>query len=89
MKTTIEVVGFPELVLERAVKAGIARSKTDAIRLGVLSLNSQYSLVSGADELAVAKMMKAEGNNKLAGRQPKTKTEVLKQYPELAKRARK
>lgn len=61
MKTTIEFVGMPELVLEKAVGLGIARSKTDAVRLGVLALNQQYHLVKNAeDDLAIKRMQEME-----------------------------
>ena len=84
MKTTIAVSGFPDLVLSRAVEAGIARSKTDAIRLGILALNSQYGLVNNAeDELVAAKILRVEAKNRKLGRKPETLQEVLKKYPHL------
>ena len=56
MKTTIEITGFPELVLEKAVELGIARSKTDALRIGVMELNNRFKLVRAPeDELAARK----------------------------------
>ena len=71
MKTTIEIAGYPEIVLERAVELGIARSKTDAIRLGVLALNQVYHLLDNAeDELVIRKMQRMEAENEAAGRKP-------------------
>jgi hypothetical protein len=84
MKTTIEVSGFPELVLSRAVEAGIARSKTDAIRLGILALNSQYGLVQSVeDELVIRKILQVEEENRRLGKKPETTEDVLKKYPHL------
>jgi len=84
MKTTIAVTGFPDLVLSRAVEAGIARSKTDAIRLGILALNSQYGLVHSAeDELVSAKIQRVLAKNRKLGKKPETDEDVLKKYPHL------
>ena len=84
MKTTIEIAGYPEIVLERAVELGIARSKTDAIRLGVLALNQVYHLLDNAeDELVIRKMQRMEAENEAAGRKPETLEDVLKKYPRL------
>lgn len=84
MKTTIEIAGYPEIVLERAVELGIARSKTDAIRLGVLALNQVYHLLDNAeDEMVVRKMQRMEAENEAAGRKLETLEDVLKKYPHL------
>lgn len=84
MKTTIELTGFPEQVLQRAVDAGIARSKTDAIRLGVLSLNHEYHLMDGdLDEMAAQKMMRQMAEDKRLGRKMLTEEDVLRKYPHL------
>lgn len=84
MKTTIEVIGYPEIVLERAVEMGIARSKTDALRLGVLALNQIYHLLGSAeDELVIRKMCKMAEENRKAGKKPETFAQVLAKYPDL------
>ena len=86
MKTTIQVVGYPEAVLERAVELGIARSKTDAIRLGVLALDQQYHLVNSAeDELVILKMKRMEEDNRKAGVKPESMGSVLRKYNHLRK----
>ena len=65
MKTTIEVDGLLELVLTRAVDTGLARSKTDALRIGVLALNNQYHLVgSKQDEQVIKNILSVEKQNK-------------------------
>ncbi len=84
MKTTIEIEGYPEFVLERAVALGIARSKTDAIRLGVLALDQQYHLVEHADDmLAIRKMQEMEEDDRKKGRKLLTEDDVLRKYPHL------
>ena len=84
MKTTIEIAGFPEIVLQRAVDFGIARSKTDAIRLGVLALNQQYRLIEpDEDELVVRKILHVIAENKRLGKKNETMADVLARYPHL------
>lgn len=86
MKTTIHVEGFLDLVLQRAVDFGIARSKTDALRIGVLELNKQYRLVENPEaELVIEKMERMEAENKALGRKPLSEEDVLRKYPELRK----
>ena len=75
MKTTIEITGFPELVLGRAVELGIARSKTDALRIGILALNEKFGLVEHAEKELAGKQ--GEKGNQEGGK-PKTKLELLK-----------
>lgn len=84
MKTTIEFVGYPELILEQAVKAGIARSKTDGIRLGVLALNQVYNLITRNESaLVLKKISEMEAKNRAEGKKPETTREVLRKYPHL------
>ncbi|MEK6924107.1 MAG: hypothetical protein AABW54_02630 [Candidatus Micrarchaeota archaeon] len=84
MKTTIEIAGYPEMVLEKAVEFGIARSKTDAIRLGVLALNQQYHLLENVeDELVARKIQSVIEENRRAGRKRETMAGVLLKYPHL------
>lgn len=45
MRTTLAFTGVTERILEKAVALGLARSKTDALRMGVFALNNQYQLV--------------------------------------------
>lgn len=86
MKTTIEIEGYPEVVLERAVQFGIARSKTDAIRLGVLALDQQYHLMENSEaELVIRKMDQMEAENRKAGLRPLTQEDVFRKYPHLRK----
>jgi hypothetical protein len=84
MKTTIEITGFPELVLERAVELGIARSKTDALRIGILELNDKFRLVqSTEDELVARKIQKIEDEIASGKRKTESLEQVFKKYPHL------
>jgi len=59
MRTTVALEGTPEIILERAVELGLARSKTDAIRMGIFSLNREYKLVKDVElELISRKIMR-------------------------------
>ncbi len=84
MKTTIEVTGFPELVLEKAVELGIARSKTDALRIGILELNDKFRLVQNVeDELVAKKVQKIEEEIASGKRKTESLEQVFKKYPHL------
>ena len=61
MRTTIEIEGAIELILNKAVKLGIAKSKTDALRMGALSLNEEYKLIKDFEmEMVAAKLEQEE-----------------------------
>jgi len=62
MRTTVDMDGFPELVIARAIDIGIAKTKNEVIRMGVISLNKEFNLVAKNDtELEmVAKKIKSE-----------------------------
>jgi len=60
MRTTLAIEGAPEAIIEKAVKLGVARSRTDAIRLGILSLNKEYCLIKDLEMELVAKKIAQE-----------------------------
>ncbi len=60
MRTTLEFEGLPDLILQRAVDLGLARSKTDALRMGIFSLNKEYHLVKDIEEAMVARKLGEE-----------------------------
>ncbi len=62
MHTTIQITGTLEQILEEAVEGGLAKTKTEALRMGVLELNNRYHLLerSQEDELAVKKMQRLD-----------------------------
>ncbi len=84
MKTTVHLEGILELVLERAVELGLARSKTDALRLGVMELNREYGLVNARESnLVIEKMQKMEAENRRNGLKVLSEENVLDAYPHL------
>ena len=90
MRTTIEINGFPELVLEKAVSTGIARSKTDALKISVLIMNDKYNLVNDIKEINDQKLINAfkkrEKEMKVKGQRHITNEEVMKKYGHLLKK---
>ncbi len=84
MKTTIEMTGIMERILEKAVEAGLARSKTDALRIGVIELNHHYHLIEDEEaEAVIRKIQRVQAENKKRGGRPQTEAEVLEKYPHL------
>lgn len=60
MRTTLAFEGTTELILEKAVELGLARSKTDALRMGIFALNREYKLVKDVEMALVARKLKNE-----------------------------
>ena len=81
MRTTLAFDGVTEIILGKAVELGLARSRTEALRMGILALNREYSLVKdiGA-ELAAKKMQEEENRMKAAGEEYIPEKEALRKY---------
>jgi len=60
MRTTLQFEGTPELILKKAVELGLARSKTEALRMGVFALNREFHLVKDIEKELVAKKIMEE-----------------------------
>jgi len=90
MRTTIEIKGLPELILEKAVSTGIARSKTDALKVGILIMNDKYKLVDNVKEIDDPKLIAAfkrkEKDMKANKQKYITHEEVMKKYGHLLKK---
>jgi len=81
MRTTLAINGAPELILAKAVELGLARSKSEAVRLGIFSLNKEYGLVKDLEmELVAKKIMKEKAEMKAKGKRFLTLEEALKPY---------
>ena len=81
MRTTVQLVGTPDLILEKAVELGLARSKTDAIRLGILALNKEYHLVKDLEmELVAQKLKREEAEMKRKGKKYLSEKKALSKY---------
>ncbi len=50
MHATIKFEGLVEKILEEAVKEGLAKTKSEALRLGVIELNNRYHLLESLQE---------------------------------------
>jgi hypothetical protein len=81
LRTTLAFGGATELILEKAVELGLARSKTDALRQGVFSLNREYNLVKDIEvELAEKKLKREETEMKQKGKRYLSEKEALSKY---------
>lgn len=81
MRTTLAFRGATEVILEKAVELGLARSKTDALRMGVLALNREYKLVKDMELELVARKIKSEREEmKRKGTKYLTEKEALREY---------
>ena len=81
LRTTLAFSGATELVLEKAVELGLARSKTDALRMGVFALNREYNLVKDLElELVEKKLKKEEAEMKRKGIKYLSEEKALSRY---------
>jgi len=60
MHTTVKFEGYINEILEHAVSKGLAKTKMEALRLGVIELDHRYHLLDREDELAVRKMQQID-----------------------------
>ncbi|MBI1974105.1 hypothetical protein HYS54_04800 [Candidatus Micrarchaeota archaeon] len=68
MRTTIAIGGVAEIILEKAVELGLARSRTDAVRMGIFALNDEYHLIKDIEmELVGRKIMQEKGEMRRRG----------------------
>ena len=81
IRTTLEFKGATELILEKAVEIGLARSKTEALRMGVLALNKEYGLVKDLEKVLVARRIEMqEAEMKKKGLKYLSEEEALAPY---------
>lgn len=81
MRTTLYLEGLPELILEKAVGLGIARSKTDALRMGVFALNKEFHLIEKPEEEMFAqRLAEEEEEMKRKGVKYLSEKEALSKY---------
>ena len=81
MRTTVQIEGAPELILEKAVELGLARSKTDALRMGVFALNKEYSIIKDMElEMVGRKIMHEKAEMKRKGLKYLSKEEAFSKY---------
>jgi len=81
---TISTDGFMNLVLEKAISLGIAKTKNEALRMGLLSFNKEYGLVKDVEmELVAKKLEHEERKMKEKGEKFISAEEALKPYKHL------
>ncbi len=84
MQTLVKLEGVPEEVLEVLVKRGYFKTRTEAIRAGILTLGKEYSLINTPKdlemELVALKLKKEEEEMKRKGEKFLTEDEALGKY---------
>ncbi|MBI2530391.1 MAG: hypothetical protein HYW05_04575 [Candidatus Diapherotrites archaeon] len=81
MRTTLAFSGIAELILEKAVEFGLARSKTDALRMGIFALNKEYNLIKDIElELVERRIKKEEAEMKNKGTKYLSEEQALAKY---------
>lgn len=84
MRMTISTDGFMNLVLEKAVKLGVAKTKNEAIRMGILSFNKEYGLIKDIEqELVTNKLKQEEKIMNEKGKKYLNEKQALKKYKHL------
>ena len=82
--TLVRMEGTQQLILEKLVKRGYFKTKSEAIRAGVLELGKEYGILKNAreieDELVVRKMMKISQEIREGKRKTFTLEQVKKKY---------
>ena len=56
MQTVVRLEGVVEKILERLVDAGYYKTKSEAIRAGILELGKEYSLVGNEAEFVIKRI---------------------------------
>ena len=73
-----------DIILERLLKLGLFKTRSEVIRAGILELAKEYKVFKSAqeleDELVVRKMQKISKEIKLGKRRVFTEAEVKKKY---------
>jgi small nuclear ribonucleoprotein (snRNP)-like protein len=84
MRMTISTDGFMNLVLEKAVKLGVAKTKNEAIRMGILSFNKEHGLIKDIEQKLVTNKLKQEEKiMKETGKKYLDEKQALKSYKHL------
>ncbi|MBI5036061.1 hypothetical protein HZC09_01835 [Candidatus Micrarchaeota archaeon] len=81
MRTTLAFEGVPVLILDKAVEIGLAKSKTDALRMGIFALNREYHLVDDVElEMVGRKIEEEKAEMKRKGLEYLPKEKALAKY---------
>jgi hypothetical protein len=77
MYATVKFEGVIDKILEKAVQSGLAKTKVEALRMGVLELERRYNLLRTEDEFAVKKMQQIDKELKLGKRKVLSEKEAF------------
>lgn len=84
METLVKMSGIPEDVLNLLIAKGYFKTKTEAIRAGILELGKEFNLLHDPkeleEELVVLKMKKISEEVKQGKRKVFTEEQVKKKY---------
>lgn len=84
MRMSVSTDGFMDVVLNKAVKLGIAKTKNEALRMGVLSFNKEYGIVKDIElEMVAKKMQKEQELMKKKGQKYIPYDKAMKKYKPL------
>lgn len=79
--------GAVAVVLDKLVDMGYFRTRSEAIRMGVLELGREYGMLNTPqeieDELAAMKMQRLDEETKAGKRKLLSEKDVLRKYPHL------
>jgi len=80
----VRLQGAQEVILDKLVSSGIFKTRSEAIRAGILELGKEFavfkSLQDIEDELVVRKMLKVSDEIKQGKRKVLSEKEVRKKY---------
>ena len=80
----IRIQPAQEIILEKLTKLGIFKTRSEAIRAGIMGLGKEYGVFKNAqeieDELVISKMKKLSEETKQGKRKLFTLEEVQKKY---------
>lgn len=84
MRMSVSTDGFMDVVLNKAVKLGIAKTKNEVLRMGVLSFNKEYGIVKDIElEMVAKKMQKEEAEMKKKDQKYIPYDKAMKKYKPL------
>ncbi len=84
MQTLVKLEGVPEELLEVLVKRKYFKTRTEAIRAGILALGKEYSLINSPKDLEMAlvalKLEEEEGEMRKKGEKYISEKDALAKY---------
>lgn len=81
METLVKLEGVPEDVLKVLVKKGYFKTKTEAIRAGILAIGKEYAVLKDLElQLVALKIASEEAEMKSKGERYLSEEEVAKKY---------